>query len=251
MEFPETVNNSKYDFSSDIINIFMFLYDYSGSMHNHCHAIYSANRNFKKVFTAFEEKGSVAISKSSFCEWYNIAPFESADHFDTSYNANGGTHLYSAIVAAATATIEYYNELIKRLNVQARITFFVLSDGEDNENAYGSFESAKKAITKLNNLDATTVFVAFDGAISSKDGERLGFNCTRDIHSVEELVNCLGVELSRSCIEQSKSAYALKSNFFSQANQTPNSTGNNTSESSEDAELDAILGDWMFSADST
>ena len=103
---------------------------------------------------------------------------------------------------------------------------------------------AAAKIRELNSLDATTVFVAFDAAIRAKDGEALGFSCTREIHTVEELVSCLGVELSRSCIEQSKSAFALKSQFFSQANPTDN-TANQAEAASADAELDAVLGNWL------
>ena len=246
MNFHNVVMNSKYDFSSDTVNIFLFLYDKSGSMNGNTHAICLANQNFKKVFTAFEEKGSIAISKSVFSDGCQLSPFMSADHFNTSYETYGNTHLYSAIVSAATATMEYHAELIKRLNVQARITFLVFSDGEDNEGNPYSYERAQRAICQLNSLDATTVFVAFDSAISARDGEKLGFSCTRDIHSVDELVSCLGVELSKSCIEQSKSAYALKSNFFSQANQATGSDGQQSTESNQDAELDAILGDWMI-----
>jgi hypothetical protein len=37
------------------------------------------------------------------------------------------------------------------------------------------------------------------------------------VYSANELVSCLGTELSKSCIEQSKSAFSLKSSFFSKA----------------------------------
>ena len=241
--YDHIVCNSKFDFSSDTVDIFILLYDVSGSMDAHVSEIRRANETFKKVFSRFEEKGSVAISKAVFSEGCRISPFKSVDEFDTSYSTYGSTHLYSAICEVVDATIEYYRELIKRINIQARITLLVFSDGEDNERAYNMSKAADK-IRELNSLDATTVFVAFDAAIDAKDGENLGFSCTRDIHSSEELVSCLGVELSRSCIEQSKSAFALKSQFFSQANPTDN-TANPSEAGSADAELDAVLGNWF------
>ena len=210
------LRDCKYDFSSDNINIICLVYDYSGSMESHVYAIKQANEDFFKDFSKFDEKGSVAICKVAFNSRILHSSFSDVKYFDKDYYASGGTALYSAIVEAAENTTSYYNEIVKRLNVRPRITLFVLSDGRDNCSDV-SFETAKNAITELNSLDATTVFVAFDEAIHSKDGEKLGFTCTRDITTARELISCLGTELSKSCQEQSKSAYSLKSAFFSKA----------------------------------
>ncbi|MBR6688404.1 MAG: VWA domain-containing protein [Clostridia bacterium] len=211
------VSDSKYDFSSDNINIIALLYDESGSMEQHVYAMQKANNAFYDDFSKFEEKGSIAISKATFNGNYWMSAFKEVKHFNTSYHADGATHLYSSIVRTVESTIAYYNELIKRLNVRARITFLVFTDGEDNED-YGRYmNNAKAAITELNSLDATTVFVAFGDAIATGAGEKLGFTCTKNITTVKELVACLGSELSKSCKEQSRSSYSLKSEFFSKA----------------------------------
>lgn len=207
--------NCKFDFSSDNINIICLVYDSSGSMHHQTQAILKANMDFYNDFSKFEEKGAIAICKVTFNSRINTSSFGDVKSFNTSFSAEGGTALYKAIVSASENTIQYYNEIVKRLNVRPRITFFVLSDGENNEG--GSRAAAKEAVTKLNSLDATTVFVAFDRAINNKDGESLGFTCTRDITESSELISCLGNELSKSCKEQSRSAYSLKSAFFSNA----------------------------------
>ena len=212
------LSDCKYDFSSDNINIICLVYDCSGSMNRHTHAIIQANNDFYMDFSKFEEKGSVAICKVMFNDSIIHTSFNDVKHFSTDYYAECGTALYTAIVEASDNTIKYYNEIVKRLNVRPRITLFVLSDGRDNSSDC-SVNDAKKAITRLNSLDATTVFVAFNEAIRYKDGEQLGFTCTRDITSARELISCLGNELSKSCQEQSKSAYSLKSAFFSKAKQ--------------------------------
>lgn len=209
--------NHLYSFSSDVVNIFVMVYDSSGSMSGYRDTILKANKAFYEDFSRFEEKGSVAISKATFSERTDMTPFGPVKDFSTDYNAYGGTRLYNAIVIVGEETIAYYKEIESRLNIRPRITFLVFSDGEDNHNYTTEIAAAKDIIAQLNSLDATTVFVAFGEAIEAKDGEKLGFSCIRDITSANELVSCLGTELSQSCIEQSKSAFALKSKFFSKA----------------------------------
>lgn len=212
------LNSCKYDFASDNINIIVLVYDQSGSMSGDISAMRAANKAFYSDFSKFEEKGSIAISKAVFDEDFSMTDFDSVSKFDTSYYADGGTHLYRAIIYAVEATISYYDEVMKRLNVKPRITFLVFSDGYDTEGSEWAHTKAKESILQLNSLDATTVFVAFRDAITDESGSKLGFTCTRNIESVQELISCLGNELSKSCKEQSRSAYSLKSAFFSTAN---------------------------------
>lgn len=233
------MNGHKFDFPSDVINIFVLIYDYSGSMDCHENAIIEANKAFYSDFSRFEEKNSVAISKVCFTEHVTMSPFGPVSNFDTCYYANGGTRLYRAIIHAGEETIEYYTQLMKRLGIRARITFLVFTDGEDNENRPEEIEAAKKMITQLNSLEATTVFIAFDQAIEAKDGEKLGFTCTRDISTAEELISCLGIELSQSCKEQSRSAVSLQSKFFSKVATTQQDDSDTPGE-------DDMLGDNFF-----
>lgn len=211
------MDNHLYSFSSDVVNIFVMIYDCSGSMSCHYNAIIEANEAFYEDFSRFEEKGSVAICKAMFDDSVKISPFGPVKDFSTKYYACGGTRLYNAVTKVGEETIAYYKEIESRLNIRPRITFLVFSDGMDNYGYKSEINAAKDIVTKLNSLDATTVFVAFGNAIEAKDGELLGFTCIRDISSANELVSCLGTELSRSCIEQSRSAFSLKSKFFSKA----------------------------------
>ena len=111
----------------------------------------------------------------------------------------------------------------------------VLSDGlscSDREDE--SF--AQSAIQDLNLAGITTVFVAFGDAITSQFGKRLGFVSTIDVQNRDTLVNFLGVELSKSCKEQSQSLKALGANFFSHAVDESNSDkySNTTAQALED-----------------
>lgn len=212
-----SLSDCKFDFSSDKINIFVTVYDESGSMDEYISIMRKANKAFYDDFSKFEERGSIAIAKAEFSNWFSMSSFQDVKHFDTSYNTDANTALYHAICMAAQHTIEYYKEIVKRLNVTPRITFLVFSDGCDNCGGSIGRLGAYDAIKELNSLDATTVFVAFREAINNGIGEDLGFTCTKDITTAQELVSCMGSELSKSCKEQSKSAYSLKSEFFSKA----------------------------------
>jgi len=221
------LENCKYDFTSDNINIIVMIYDRSGSMYGYISAMKKANNAFKRDFLNFEDKGSIAISKAEFASRCYMSAFLGVESFDEDYSTGGGTALYDAVVYAANNTISYYNEIVKRLNVRPRITFLVFSDGLNND-SYHSREEAHAKIAELNSLDATTVFVAFGEAVGSGIGERLGFSCTKDITTVSELVLCMGKQLSKSCKEQSRSAVSLKSEFFSKAEE--NSEDDNVEE---------------------
>lgn len=216
------LSNCKYDFASDNINIFVNIYDMSSSMEDDIGKMQNANRIFYDEFMGFEEKGSIAIAKAVFADGFEMGAFRDIKDFNTGYRAYGNTALYNAIIQTAKNTIAYYNEIVKRLNVRPRITFLVFSDGGDNIGTTSDYNKAKEMIKQLNSLDATTVFVAFRGAIANEDGKRLGFTCTKDIKDAKDLSICMGKELSRSCREQSKSAYSLKSEFFSKADKNSN-----------------------------
>ena len=237
VSFMFELSRCKYDFASDNINIFALVYDESYSMCGDASAMREANSAFYQDFSKFEERGSIAIAKAVFSENFSMSFFNEVSEFDTSYRARDNTALYEAIVEAGTNTIDYYKEIVKRLNVRPKITFLVFSDGGDNCGSELDYKEAKKMVKQLNSLDATTVFVAFRGAISDGKGEELGFSCTKNINSVRDLIVCMGTELSKSCKEQSKSAYSLKSEFFSKADK-------NSSEDS--AEHQPILDDDFF-----
>ena len=74
-------------------------------------------------------------------------------------------------------------------------------------------------------IGISSVFVAFGSAISSEFGKEMGFQATIEVEKNETLKEFLGVELSKSCKEQSKSMKSLGANFFSQAAGGGNSQG--------------------------
>ena len=235
-----SVDTCKYNFASDNINIFVMVYDISTSMEDDRTSMRKANKAFYDDFLSFEERGSISIAKAEFNENFAMGSFDEVKNFNVSYDPDGNTALYEAIARAGNNTIEYYKEIVKRLNVRPRITFLVFSDGDDNcSESYMTY--ARAAVKELNSVDATTVFVAFRDAIYQETGASLGFTCTKNIRNVNELVSCMGTELSKSCKEQSKSAYSLKSEFFSKAEK--NSAEDNVKEQAifDDGFFDDVL----------
>lgn len=223
--------NNIYDFSTDRINIFSLLIDSSGSMEGSTNDMIKGLEMYKKSFSNFSEANSMAISVNKFNSYYYSSAFRGVDEFEIDYSTGGGTAIYYSICVGADQILEYVREVTEKTGCVPRATFIVFSDGEPCGDTK-SRSDAKEAIEKLNYAGVTTVFVAFGGAIDSKFGDSLGFVSTIDVKNREVLTNFLGVELSKSCKEQSKSMRSLGSNFFSKAN---NSKSQNYSQKTQQA----------------
>lgn len=215
-EYSRLINNSYYGFSSDKIDIFFFLIDKSGSMDGDESNVIRGLKEYQKSFENFPEANSIAVSVSKFSGSFFPEPFVPISQFDTSYSTYGLTALNYSIVNGAKYLEEYVREVTARTGIHPRVTFIVFSDGFPEGDSM-SPEDAMKTISDLNYAGVTTVFVAFGRAITSEFGKNMGFQSTIDVVNREALVNFLGVELSKSCKEQSKSLKALGENFFSQA----------------------------------
>ncbi len=212
------------DFSSDKIDIFMLLIDNSGSMRYQKKDVKKGLELFKKSFEDFPEANSIAISKSTFNSEVHLGEFQPIIEFDTSYKVEGFTALHYSIVEASKHLRDYVKKITKKTGVIPKVTFILFSDGFP-ENDRCSESEGRKAIEQLNCSGATTVFIAFGDAITSDFGKRLGFSSTIDVVDRSIVTNFLGVELSKSCKEQSMSLKPLGENFFSKANVHSSSYG--------------------------
>lgn len=204
-----------FDFSSDKINIFFMLIDSSSSMEDDEENVRSGLKLYKKSFENFEEAGSIAINISKFGSDFYPGEFQPVTMFSTGYSTGGCTVLYYAIEKGAKLLQSYIEEVTRQKGIVPRATFILFSDGEPCDDP-GNFRDARKSIEKLNYAGINTVFIAFKEAITSSFGKEMGFNATIDVIDRSSLVNFLGVELSKSCKEQSKSLKSLGANFFSQ-----------------------------------
>lgn len=211
------------DFSSDRVNVFFMLIDSSGSMEDDASNVRKGLEMYKRSFQNFPESNSIAVSISKFDDSFYPADFRPITDLDISYHAGGATALHYSIVQGAKRLKEYMQEITAQKGIVPRGTFIIFSDGVPCNDPF-TMKDGKRAIEELNLAGVTTVFVAFGEAITSNFGKELGCMSTIDVTNREKLVNFLGVELSKSCKEQSKSMKSLGANFFSQA------AGNNKSE---------------------
>lgn len=204
------------DFSSDKVDVFLILLDKSGSMDYEVNKVKEGLRMYQKSFENFPEVNSIAVSICKFSNDFYPDDFKQVKDISTDYSTGGYTALNYSIVKAAQYLQNYIQEVTEVKGIVPRATFIVFSDGHP-EHDYMSASDGKKAIAELNYAGITTVFVAFGDSITSKFGDRMGFVSTIDVTNRQDLVNFLGVELSKSCKEQSRSMKSLGANFFSQA----------------------------------
>lgn len=205
-----------FDFSSDKIDIFGMLIDKSGSMCDDRMNVIEGFKLFRKSFKNFPEANSIAVSVSMFSDEFYPGEFKRVTDLNIDYYPDGATALHYSIVKAAEYLTNYVAEVTKRTGCIPKVTYIVFSDGEPCEDRM-RMSDGKSAIQKLNMAGVTTVFVAFGNAITSEFGKKMGFLSTLNVRDRSTLVNFLGVDLSKSCKEQSKSLKALGANFFSQA----------------------------------
>ena len=204
------------DFTTDKADAFLLLLDSSGSMEGDRYNVRTGLDMYKKSFETFSEANSIAVSVSRFSNGFEPDEFHHVKDIDISYYTGGYTALYYSICRGAEYLKRYISEVTVAKGIVPRGTFIVFSDGEPCEDK-ATERDAVQAIQDLNYAGITTVFVAFGESIRSEFGKKMGFLSVIDVTDRDTLVNFLGVELSKSCKEQSKSMKSLGANFFSQA----------------------------------
>lgn len=210
-----------FDFSSDQINVFIIVIDASDSMTGNIDNVIKGLKLYKKSFENFPEAGSVVVSICVFNRDIRLGEFKPVSNMSTDYSTCGQTALYYSIVKSGEFLQSYVEEITNRKNCIPRVTYILLSDGEPCGD-HMPRSAAESKIAEMNYAGYTTVYIAFGEGITSEFGKNLGFMATTD---ADNLVDFLGVKLSQSCKEQSKSMKSLGANFFSQAADKSTSSG--------------------------
>lgn len=204
------------DFATDNANAFLMLLDQSTSMKDDADNVREGLKMYRKSFENFSEANSIAVSICRFDDDFYQSEFRHVNNLEYRYRADGCTALYYSICQSAKHLRRYIDEVTEAKGIVPRATLIVLSDGHSYDDK-ASRAQAQKAIEELNYAGVTTVFAAFGEGINSGFGKEMGFMSVIDVTDRSTLVNFLGVELSRSCKEQSMSMKSLGANFFSQA----------------------------------
>ena len=211
-------------FTTDNINIFIFVIDASGSMEDNEDEVERGLKKFSKSFEKFPEANSIAVSICQFNEGVSLGDFKNVKEVNLKYYTNGGTWLNYAIVKTAGYLKDYISQVVEKTEVTPTVTYLVFSDGKPEGDPLRE-KDGREAIESLNYMGVTTAFVAFGNAMEAQYGKNMGFVATVDVDDIE---NFLGVELSSSCKEQSKRNEALGSDFFSQINNNSESANYST-----------------------
>lgn len=204
-----------YDFSSDKINIFLFLLDASGSMEDDESNVRKGLRLFRECFNDFYLANSIVISVCRFNGEFYPGDFRPIKEMNADYSTGGATALNYSISESADKLSSYVREVVRRTGITPQVTFVCFSDGEPCYDKMTSKEG-KAAIERMNYSQTTTAFAAFGREISSDYGKEMGFMANVDVTDRTALLDFLGKTLPNSCKEQSQSSKSLGGSFFSQ-----------------------------------
>lgn len=207
----EIENTSIDEIDSENINLIFVGIDESGSMGSFQRDMIKALGDFKDALTNSKEADEILIARADFSDGTIIGGYKKITEFDTSYRVLGCTAMYDTIVEG-TEKLKEYRDFLKNEGMRVKAVFAIFSDGLDNASQH-VFSDAKRQIDYLNSEEIVTAFISFGGQ-ATKEAQDLGFKNILDVSSsaseLRKAFNCL----SKSVIENSKSAVDNTDDFF-------------------------------------
>lgn len=175
----EIANTSIDEIDSENINLIFVGIDKSGSMGMYERDMVKALSDFKDALINSKECDEILVARADFSDSATVGGYKRITEFDTSYSTE----------------------------------FAIFGDGMDNSSQPGGFAKAKKAVEYLNVEEIVTAFISFGGQ-ATQEAKDLGFKNILDVSSsaseLRRAFNCL----SKSVIENSKSAVSKQDDFF-------------------------------------
>lgn len=211
LEDVEAANTSVDEIDSENINLIFVGIDRSVSM-----SVFSGDMNkalvdFKDALTNSKEADDILVARADFADVATVGGYKRITEFDTTYQTGGCTAMYDTIVDG-TSKLKDYRDYLKNEGMRVKAVFAIFSDGLDNQSRNG-FSSAKKSVEYLNGEEIVTAFISFGGE-ATQTARDLGFKNILDVNSsaseLRKAFNCL----SKSVIENSKSAVSKQDDFF-------------------------------------
>lgn len=206
----EIANTSIDEIDSENINLIFVGIDKSGSMYPYIRDMSKALADFKDALLNSKEADEILVARADFADDVSIGGYKRISEFDTAYNTGGCTALYDTIIDGANKLKEYRN-FLKDEGMRVKAVFAIFSDGENNIG--NGFSVAKTAVEDMNKEEIVTAFISFGGE-ATQTAKDLGFRNILDVSSsaseLRRAFNCL----SKSVIENSKSAVSKQDDFF-------------------------------------
>jgi uncharacterized protein YegL len=207
----EVANTSIDEIDSENINLIFVGIDKSGSMGHFEQDMIKALGDFKSALTDSKEADEILVARADFSDYTTVGGYKRITEFDTTYRTSGCTAMYDTIVDG-TDKLREYREFLKNEGMRVKAVFAIFSDGLDNTSR-NDFSKAKRAVEYLNGEEIVTAFISFGGE-ATQTAKDLGFRNILDVSSsaseLRKAFNCL----SKSVIENSKSAVSKQDDFF-------------------------------------
>ena len=207
----EIENTSVDEIDSENINLIFVGIDCSGSMGSYERDMCKALSDFKDALTNSKEADEILIARANFEDKSVVGGYKKISEFDTSYYTGGCTAMFDTITDG-TDKLKQYRDFLKNEGMRVKAVFAIFSDGLDNSSR-SSFSDAKRSIEYLNQEEIVTAFISFGGQ-ATQTAHDLGFKNILDVTSsaseLRKAFNCL----SKSVIENSKSAVDNTDDFF-------------------------------------
>lgn len=211
IEDVEAANTSVDEIDSENINLIFVGIDKSTSMEEFEGDMSKALNDFKDALTNSKEADDILVARADFADSATVGGYKRIMEFDTAYHTGGCTAMFDTIVDG-TNRLKDYRDYLKNEGMRVKAVFAIFSDGVDNSSRNG-FSSAKKAVEYLNKEEIVTAFISFGGK-ATQVAKDLGFRNVLDVKSsaseLRKAFNCL----SKSVIENSKSAVSKQDDFF-------------------------------------
>lgn len=207
----EAANTSIQDIDSENINLIFVGIDKSGSMSSFQRDMMKALTDFRTALSDSKEADEILIARADFSDYITVGGYKRISEFDTAYSTDGCTAMFDTIVEG-TEKLKEYRDFLKDEGMRVKAVFAIFSDGYDNSSR-SDFSKAKRAIDYLNTEEIVTAFISFGGE-ATQTAKDLGFKNILDVSSsaseLRRAFNCL----SKSVIENSKSAVSKQDDFF-------------------------------------
>lgn len=206
----EVANTSINEIDSENVNLIFVGIDRSGSMFGFRNDMGKALGDFKDALSNSKEADEILVARADFSDSTSIGGYKKISEFDTAYTTGGCTALYDTIIEGADKLKEY-RDFLKNEGMRVKAVFAIFSDGLNNVG--NDFSSAKRAVEYMNKEEIVTAFISFGGE-ATQTAKDLGFRNILDVSSsaseLRRAFNCL----SKSVIENSKSAVSKQDDFF-------------------------------------
>lgn len=211
LEEVEVANTSIDEIDSENINLIFVGIDKSGSMCSFEPDMIKALGDFKSALTDSKEADEILVARADFSDSTVVGGYKRIGEFDTTYRTGGCTAMFDTIVDG-TEKLKEYRDFLKNEGMRVKEVFAIFSDGLDNSSR-NDFSKAKRAVEYLNGEEIVTAFISFGGT-ATQTARDLGFKNILDVSSsaseLRKAFNCL----SKSVIENSKSAVSRQDDFF-------------------------------------